>query len=209
MMSISSPTTSRTVRTRSTLRCMPAAPSAGPQPKRSFIALVALRPCTSRLGGELVERLAVEAARVHGNPRLGPAAEQPEHRLPRGLAEHVPQRDVHGADRRHPDALPAERHRLPVHVLPQELDVPGIRADQQRLEIDVDRLLGHARRERGVADADVAASVKISTISQPWNRNPAIESAGEHRAGPSGWCRSAAAAAPSARATPRRGCGFR
>ena len=39
MMSMPSPTVSRTVRTSSTLRCIPAAPSSGPQPKRSFIAL--------------------------------------------------------------------------------------------------------------------------------------------------------------------------
>ena len=39
MTSIPAPTVSRTVRTSSTLRCMPSAPSTGPQPKRSFMAL--------------------------------------------------------------------------------------------------------------------------------------------------------------------------
>ena len=42
MMSMPSPAVSRTVRTRSTFRCMPSAPSTGPHPNRSFIAL---KPC--------------------------------------------------------------------------------------------------------------------------------------------------------------------
>ena len=54
------------------------------------------------------------------------------------------------------DAFAAKRHRLAIHVLPEKFDVPRVRADEQRLEIKVDDLLGDARRQRGVADADEA-----------------------------------------------------
>ena len=154
MMSTPSPTVSRTVRTRSTFFCIPAAPSVGPQPKRSFIALIALVLVLRRLRRELVERRAVEPARVDGNARLGAPAEQAIHRLLRGLAQEIPQRDVDRADRDHADALAAERHRLAIHVLPEEFDVPRIRADEQRREILIDHLLRDERRQRGVADAD-------------------------------------------------------
>ena len=146
MMSTPSPTTSRTVRTRSTLllharRAVDRSPAEAHLHRAVALVLVLLR-----LRGELVERLAVQTARVDRNRLLRAPAEQPEHGLLRGLAEDVPQRDVHGADGHHPDALPPERHRPAVHVLPEELDVERIRADEQRREVQIDRLLGEPRR---------------------------------------------------------------
>jgi len=41
-----------------------------------------------------------------------------------------------------------------IGLLPEQLDIPRIRADEQRLEVEVDGLLGDLRRERCVADAD-------------------------------------------------------
>ena len=156
MMSMPSPTVSRTVRTRATF-LLHALGAVGRSPAEAQLhRLVAFVLILWRLGREFVERRAVEAARVNRNPRLRAAAEQTIHRLLRGLAEQVPQRDVDRADRDHADALAAERHRLAIHVLPEKLDVPRIRADEQRLEIQIDDLLGDERRERGVADADEA-----------------------------------------------------
>ena len=179
MMSIPSPAVSRTVRTRSTLRCIPSAPSTGPHPTRSFIAREALVFVLLRFRRELLERLAVEPAGVHRNPRLRSTAEQAEHRLTGGLAENVPQRDVHRADRSHANALAPERHRPAVHVLPQEFDVPRIGADQQRLEIQIDRLLRHTGRERRVADPDVAG------VGEDLDDQPAVETEAGHRIGSS------------------------
>ena len=55
------------------------------------------------------------------------ATEQPIDGLLRGFAHKVPQRNVHGADRRHADALAAERHGLAIHVLPEKFHVPRVR----------------------------------------------------------------------------------
>ncbi len=93
----------------------------------------------------------------------------------RRFAEDVPQRDVDGADRRHADALPPERHRLAIHVLPQELDVERIGADEQRLQIEIDRLLGETRRQRGVADADVTG------VGHHFDDQPAVKAEAGHR----------------------------
>ena len=177
MMSTPSPTTSRIVRTRSTLCCMPAAPSAGSPAEAHLHRAIALVLVLLRLRRELVERLAVEAARVDRNRPLRAAAEQLEHRLLRRLAEDVPQRDVHGADRHHPDALPPERHRLSIHVLPEELDVERVLADEQRRQVEIDRLLRQPRRQRGVADADVAG------VREDLDDQPAVKAEAGHRVG--------------------------
>jgi hypothetical protein len=144
---------------------MPAAP----------LRLVTLGLVLAGLRGQLVERRAVEAARVDGNARFGAASEQSIDGLLRGLAEQIPERDVDGADRGHADALAAERHRLPVHVLPQELDVPRVGADQQRLQVQVDHLLGDPRRERGVADADE------TVVGPDLDHQPAVKRERAHR----------------------------
>ena len=102
---------------------------------------------------------------------LPPAGED---RLFRRLAQQVPERDVDRADRDHADALASERHRLAVHVLPQKLDVPGIGADQQRLQIEIDHLLGHLRRKRGIADAHKPV------VGEHLDDQPAMKGEGAH-----------------------------
>src|SRR5262249_49571245 len=95
----------------------------GSPAKTHLHGLVARILIYAGLGGQLVEGLAIEAAGVNGNLLLRPATEQTEHRLFRRLAENVPQRDIHSADRRHSYALPAEGDGLAIHQLPEELDV--------------------------------------------------------------------------------------
>ena len=129
----------------------------------------------ARFRRELVERRAVQAAGVDRNAPLGPAAEQAVDRLAGGLAEHVPERDVDRADRDHAEALAAPGHGLAVHVLPEELDVPRILADEQRRQVAIDDRLGHVRRQRGVADADVAA------VGEHLDDQPAVERERRHR----------------------------
>ena len=182
-------------------------PVHGPPAEAQLHGLVAILLVALRLRGQLVERRAVQAARVDRNARLGAAAEETVDGLPRRLAEQVPEGDVHRADGDHADSLAAERHRLAVHELPEELQVPRVGAQQERLQVEVDHLLRDAGREGGVADADEAV------VAHDLDHQPAVEGEGAHggfaaaRAGPSGSCRSAAAAGPSCRATPRRGCG--
>ena len=129
---------------------------------------------TLSFGGELAEFDAVEAAGVDGDARFGAAAEQTEDRLLGGFAEEIPERDVHGGDGDHADAFAAEGHRLAVHVLPEKFDVPGIGADQQRLEVEVDHLLGDWWREGGVADADEAV------VGENFDDQPAVKCEGLH-----------------------------
>ena len=62
--------------------------------------------------------------------------------------------------------LRPERHRPTIHVLPQQLDVPRIRADQQRLEVQINHLLGNLRRQRRVADANQPV-VREDLANQP------------------------------------------
>ena len=106
------------------------------------------------------------------------------------------------------NAFAAKRHRLAIHVLPEKFDVPRIGADEQRLEIKINDLLGDERRERGVADADEAV------VGENFDDQPAVKGERAHRglgeaqAGPSGWCRSAAAAERSCPAIARPGFEF-
>src|SRR5207247_1603802 len=54
------------------------------------------------------------------------------------------------------DALAAKGHGLPVHVLPEKLDVPWIGAEEERPQIEVDDLFRDQGGEGGVADAHEA-----------------------------------------------------
>src|ERR1017187_3416825 len=128
-------------------------------------------------GAQVVERLAVEAAGVHGDLPLGAAAEQLEDGLFGGLAHEVPEGDIDRADGRHADALAAERHGLAVHVLPEEFGIEGVFAHDDGLQVEVDDLLGDARRERGVADADEAG------VGEDLDDQPAVKAEGAHRVG--------------------------
>ena len=122
-----------------------------------------------RFAREFIQRRAVKPAGINGNFRFRASAEQTINRLLRGLAENVPQRDVHRADGDHADAFAAKRHRLAIHVLPEKFDVPRVRADEQRLEIKINDLLGDARRERGVADAGEAV------VGENFHDEPAVK----------------------------------
>src|ERR1039458_7879066 len=142
MMSTPSPTASRTVRISARFFCMPSAPSVGPQPKRSFIALYALslyflysRVCISlRFARELLQRRAEKPAGIDENFGFRAPAEQAINRLFRGFAENVPHRDVHRTDGDHADAFAAKRHGLAIHVLPEKFDIPRVLPDEQWLE---------------------------------------------------------------------------
>ena len=125
--------------------------------------------------GELVQRHAVQAARIYRNPLLGPTTQQSIHRLLSGFSEQIPQRNVHRADRSHADALPAERHRLAIHVLPQEFNVPRILANQQRLQIEIDHLLADLRSKRRVPDPQAAI------VSKNFHYQPSVERERAHR----------------------------
>ena len=128
-----------------------------------------------RFAREFVERRAVKAAGIDRNARFGAAAEQTIDGLLRRFAEQVPQRDVHRADGDHADAFAAKRHRLAIHVLPEKFDVPRICADEQRLEIKINDLLGDQRRKRGVADADEAV------VGEDLHDQPAVKRERAHR----------------------------
>ena len=66
-------------------------------------------------------------------------------------------------------ARPSERHRLPVQHLPEVLDVDRIGADEQRRQVEIDRLLRDPRRERRVADAD------MPRVGEDLDDEPAVE----------------------------------
>ncbi len=91
------------------------------------------------------------------------------------LAHEVPEGDVDGGDGGERDALAAEGERAAIHLLPEVLDVPGIGAEKQRLEVDVDELLGHHRRQRGVAQADEAV------VGEDLDDEPVVKGEVAHR----------------------------
>ena len=59
-----------------------------------------------------------------------------------GFAEEIPEGDIDGGDGDHADAFAAEGHGFAIHVLPEEFDVPGVLADEEGFEVEVDDLLG-------------------------------------------------------------------
>ena len=69
----------------------------------------------------------------------------------------------------------------------------GSRADEQRLQIEIDRLFGQPRGQRGIADADEPG------IGEDLDNQPAMKTEAGHgiavqlRAGPRRWCKSEAA----------------
>ena len=62
-------------------------------------------------------------------------------------------------------------------MLPEELDVERIGADEQRLQIEVDRLLGQPRRERCVAEGRDPAMLRFSL----YERDELMRDAGQAR----------------------------
>jgi len=74
---------------------------------------------------------------------LRSSAQQPKYGLPARLAHQIPQRNIQRADGSHGDAFASECHRLPIHLLPQELDVPRIGSKQHWLQIEFNYLLGN------------------------------------------------------------------
>src|SRR5689334_5099335 len=119
--------------------------------KTHFHRLIAFILVALRFSREFVRWRAVKTARIYGNSRFSPPTQQAEHRLLRGPGDQIPQRNIHRADCHHSNALPAKGHGFAIHVLPQEFDVPGVRADEQWLQIEIDHLLCHRRRKRGVS----------------------------------------------------------
>src|SRR5262249_7291551 len=75
----------------------------------------------------------------------------------------------------HADAFATKRHSLAIHVLPQEIDVPRVGAQQQRFQVKVNDLLGDVRRERGIADTYQAI------VGEDLNDEPSMEGKGAHR----------------------------
>ena len=120
-------------------------------------------------GAELGDGHGVEAAGVDGDFFLGAAAEEAEDGLLGGFAEEVPEGDVDGGDGDHGDALAAEGHGAAVHLLPEELDVPGVGAEEDGREVGVDEGLGDLGREGGVAEADEAG------VGEDFDEHPAVE----------------------------------
>ncbi len=148
---------------------MPSAPSTRPPAEAELHGGVALVLVLLGFDAEFVEGHGVEAAGVDGDLLLGAAAEEAEDGLLRGLAEEVPEGDVDRADGGHGDALAAEGHGAAIHLLPEELGVPGIGADEHGLEVVVDAGLGDERGEGGVAEADEAC------VGEDLDENPAME----------------------------------
>ncbi len=91
-----------------------------------------------------------------------------------GLAEDVPEGDIDGGDGDHAYALATEGHRLAVHVLPEEFDIPGVSTDEEGLEVEIDDLFGNLWREGGVADADDAG------VGFDFADEPAVEGESTH-----------------------------
>ena len=75
----------------------------------------------------------------------------------------------------HADTFAAERHRLAVHVLPQKFNVPGIGAEQQRFEVEVNHLFGDVRRQRGVAKANQPV------VGENFHNEPTVKRERPHR----------------------------
>ena len=149
-------------------------PVHGPPAEAQLHGLVAFLLVALRLRGQLLERHAVQAARIDRDARLGAAAQQAVDGLPGRLAEQVPERDVERADGDHADPLATEGHRLAVHELPEELQVPRVGPQQERLQVDVDHLLRDAGGEGCVADADEAV------VAHDLHHQPAMEGEGAH-----------------------------
>ena len=82
----------------------------------------------------------VAAGLVDGDAVAWTSAEQRVNRLAGVLALDVPERRVDGGERHREDAAPAVEHRRAVHLVPELIDVEGVRADQEVLEMAVDDL---------------------------------------------------------------------
>ena len=70
------------------------------------------------------------------------------------LAQRVPEREVDGADRDHPEPLAAPGHRPAVHELPRLLDLDDGAAAHERREPRLHDRGQQVGREGGVADPD-------------------------------------------------------
>src|SRR5437870_10780998 len=120
MMSPSAPTSSRVRFTSSVFFRMPSRPSAGPCAIASFNRLKPNSMCCSM-------SLPVQYAGM----RLGRAAKQLVNRHPERVADHIPERQIHSADRMGHHAGSTVVHRGAPENIPNALDVKRVRADQQ------------------------------------------------------------------------------
>src|SRR5262249_8214957 len=75
---------------------------------------------------------------VAGNLFAIRSAEQFVNGLPRVLAANIPKRQIDAADGHDGDALASVKQRGVVHLLPDGLDVEGVRAGDQRAEMMLD-----------------------------------------------------------------------
>ncbi|MND81878.1 hypothetical protein D3C80_736880 [compost metagenome] len=108
----------------------------------------------------------VELGRVGPDLLLGAPAQQLEYRLVHRLAHDVPDGQVHRRDGGHADALAAPGMGAAVHLLPDVFVVEGVFADGDGGQVEVDDLLGHARRQGAVANTD-NAGVGLHLHHQP------------------------------------------
>src|SRR6266536_491622 len=92
----------------------------------------------------------------------------------RRFAKNVPERDIYRTHGGHANAFAAKGHRLAIHVLPQKFGIPGIKADQNWLQITINDLLGCFWCERGIADPD------MSIVGEHFNDQPAVKSECAH-----------------------------
>jgi len=74
-----------------------------------------------------------------------------------------------------PIPLRPNANRFPIHVLPEALDVPGVLADQQWFEIEINNLFRDLRCERRVAHPYMAV------IREYFDNQPAMKCKGSHR----------------------------
>ena len=127
-------------------------------------------------GLQPIEVARVKPAVVGGDGRLGPAAEQHEHRLIADVTLDVPQSDVDGADRGQHGALATEGDRRSVHLLEQVLRVERILADKTGASLPSTSALQMSGHSPALPRPTSPSSVSISTTSQLKKRNGACAS---------------------------------
>ena len=95
---------------------------------------------------------------VEAQLRLGPAADQLVDRLLPDLADQVPQRQVDHADGGQRQPLAAVEHAGAEHLVPQQVQVARVGADQEAAEMLLDQPAGRRAAEAG-GEADAALVV--------------------------------------------------
>ena len=107
-------------------------------------------------GVEILVRAVADAGVVDPNALAAAPAQQVVDRPAVVLAQNIPQRHIHGADRARLAAAVAEEIDRREHVVPVALDIERAAPDQQRREDIVDDGADGARHIEGFAETDQA-----------------------------------------------------